>query len=401
MTNDSAEHQKALEGLEKITIIVARFQIVEQVYLDPQSKTFGKLRESIVDLYSKIFEYQARLANYFGKNTLRRFGINALQLGGWSEFRVSINDADKICQDFMAIHTSEMAKHEFQNVVTLLGEVGKKLDEAQRLHEERRLDAVLSWISDRDAFDDHVTVQSELGDESFTAGQWLIREWQQTSQPVFVLRGGVGTGKSSLVSILIEHLLFASSSRLAFYYCSRGRDWKSEESRRLDIMCSILLCLLRQLCYTESPLEVRSIMMDEYEGRGQANWTRLRLSEQDLSDIFVDVIEACQGATIIVDALDECCVYQDLLAFLAKVAERSTHRLRLFLSAREGVHIESTFSKYGVDLIEMRVEDHSQQDIMAYLDFEIFRSQRRSGKVPTDKQAKELCSLLQERASGM
>lgn len=379
---------------------------MEQVYLDPQSKAFGKLRESIVDLYSKIFEYQARLANYFGKNTLRRFGINALQLGGWSEFQVGINDADKICQDFMAIHDSEMAKQAFQNLVTLLGEVGKKLDEAQRLREERRLDAVLSWISDRDAFDDHVAVQSELGDEYFTAGEWLvrgddIRKWQQTSQPVFVLRGGVGTGKSSLVSILIEHLLFTSSSRLAFYYCSRGRDWKSEESRRLDIMCSILLCLLRQLCYTESPLEVRSIMVDEYEGRSRANRTRLRLSEQDLSDIFVDVIEACQGATIIVDALDECCVYQDLLTFLAKVAKRSTHRLRLFLSAREGVHIESTFSEYGVELVEMRVEDHSHQDIMAYLDFEIFRSQRRSGKVPTDEQAKELRSLLQERASGM
>lgn len=70
----------------------------------------------------------------------------------------------------------------------LVEDQAKKLKEISRMisqqrDEEGKVDKMLAWVSDLDAFDDHLEVRERLGDGYLTSGQWLFhipayKDWE-------------------------------------------------------------------------------------------------------------------------------------------------------------------------------------------------------------------------------
>ena len=302
---------------------MARYNIVEAIRTDPSSTTFAKLKDAVVDLYSKIFEFQARLADYLGKNNVRRFGINSLQLGGWSDLTQAISSPDTTCQGWIRLHDSKNTQTGIRALADLMMEQRKGLEaiayKLALLDDQRAVTyKILSWILDHDAFEDNYDERDRIGDAYLLSGQWLYRtdeykSWDQSHSDVLILQGSVGTGKSSLISIILEHLLNTSARRVAFYYSSHS----STDASNYQAMVLSLLC---QLDCGKDGYTLNSIILDKYERRTQRPWKQLNVLRNDLLDLVVDVLDESPEATIVVDALDECADPNDLLKFLNELS---------------------------------------------------------------------------------
>ena len=286
-------------------------------------------------------------------------------------------------------------------LMSLLNDQTTKIEEIVKSNLQERYDAILAWICEYDAFDTHVDVLGKLGHQHSSSGQWLLhdgsfQEWQASSSGVFTLRGGIGTGKSSLTAITIEHLFKTTNANVAFYYCTRDQDRSSARTSNEDVM-SLALCLLRQLCQKGPGHQATLVLNDLYSRRTQRLWSRLRLSEPEMSDLIVQAIETCQEAIVIIDAVDECACSYQLLRFLRSIS-LETPKLKLLFSSRPQIDIASVFEQ----LAELRVEDHTVEDLSKYLHYEIFSSDRRDNSiVPNKEQASHLYEILNNRASGM
>lgn len=68
---------------------------------------------------------------------------------------------------------------------------------------------ILQWVSDASVRDAHIFVrEKKLGRRYWNTGQWLINlpefsQWKDSSSGIFRLEGGVGVGKSCLVSMVV------------------------------------------------------------------------------------------------------------------------------------------------------------------------------------------------------
>src|SRR5207248_10750633 len=112
---------------------------------------------------------------------------------------------------------------------------------------------ILAWVSDMGAAEDHDEVLERLGCRYFGAGSWLLNHpaserWSASRDGMLALRGSIGTGKSSLVSIVTERFLHESDDRIAFFYCSRTRISGDQVNSGRNTLTNIALSLLRQLC---------------------------------------------------------------------------------------------------------------------------------------------------------
>ena len=400
--NDSKEQNAALNGLEQITDIMARYNIVEAIHFDPSSMTFFKLKDAVVDLYSKIFEFQALLADYLGKNTLRRFGINSLQLGGWLDLTQAISSADVIAQGWIKLHDSENTQIGIRNLADLMVEWRKDLETiAYNLtqHENQRAKTyqVLSWISDYDVFEDHVDRRERIGDAYLSSGQWLYRtdeykSWNRSASGMLLLRGSIGTGKSSLISITLEHLLNTSVRRVAFFYCSRSSTSTSNSQ-------AVVLNLLRQLACAEDGHTLSSSILEKYERRTQMTLKQLRISRNDLLDLIADVLDEWPENIIVIDALDECEDPNDLLKFLNELLGR-TQKLRFLFSTRPHIAAQPLIT-HADQIDEIDVADHTAEDIDEFLKTKLNLHSRGERDMPSPHQATTLYNTLRELASGM
>ena len=381
--------------------------MVENIYIDESSNTFAGLRESIIELYSKIFEYQARLASYLGKNTLRRFGINVLELGGWTELSSTIETLDQNCQKHMKLYDVQFQQHQNESLISLFEEQARRLDNIRQEIDKHgdydsQSDKILSWVSKVDPFDDHQEVREKLGDNHFASGQWLFTnrvygDWNGASDGTLTMYGSIGTGKSSLVSILIEQLLDGSPSCVAFYYCTRSPASVDVEQLSNATVRIIVQSVLRQLAIARDGRTVSATIVERYERRTQNSRRTFRPSMLDLVDTLVDIIDETPSTIIVIDALDECLHSKELLDFFAKILER-TRKLRLFLSTRPHFRVHQHLTKST----SMEITDHTDQDIYQYIKSELLQPLSRTvRKVPSQIQAQRLCRILHEQAAGM
>jgi hypothetical protein len=204
-------------------------------------------------------------------------------------------------------------------------------DDIEALASSEKNEKILAWISNTRVEKDHQTVRNQkLGNRYWNRGQWLLKhdeyiKWKTTQSGVLWLKGGVGSGKTCLVSIVI-HQLFegAMNERLGYFYCSR----KSQKSDPVDIVRS----LTSQLAYTANHTSIFKAIMERYNQRNNPN---LDLSLEAWVSILIDLIMANGETTIVIDALDECPRSYELLRCLKRLYDSSPH-VRIFLSSRPG-----------------------------------------------------------------
>ena len=231
LSSDTRQLYSALEGLEKITKMLAWYRWVSPHSFQPGTSVHQEIRSSVVAFYASIFTYQANLANYLGETTLKRFGINLLRPGRWDDLIKQVEEADQSCQRYL----DSMAGPIWSLIAEQMDSISRGLLQITRLIQERN--RIISWISQVDPFYAHNEVLRRLDDAYHSSASWLFESdeykgWTASEFDFLILQGSVGIGKSSLISLAIEELNHErhqpTGLLLLYWSIQRAREWRSE-----------------------------------------------------------------------------------------------------------------------------------------------------------------------------
>ena len=232
MMNDINEHKGCVDGLEIVAKLIFSYQMAERAFLN-REQSRDLYRRSVVQLYKKILEYQALAIQYFGKSTLRRFGKNVLGSREWAEMPSTLSLLDSDTRRSLQFLGQESQMESLMAIDELLRQQSHTMSALiQKIAAERdQVSQVVDWVSPISVERDHQDVRQKLGLDHFSSGRWYLearevsewRTWAPSCQCIW-LRDGIGTGKSSLSSILIENLVGDPDGVIAFFYCSRKAD---------------------------------------------------------------------------------------------------------------------------------------------------------------------------------
>lgn len=239
---------------------------------------------------------------------------------------------------------------------------------ARVLHESQCLQ-FLHWLSPV-PFPSHHKRHSE--NRMPSSGQWLLDHdrylhWRNTSSSsIFLLHGIMGSGKTSLASVVVDSFLRersgqASAAPLAYFYCTRNSA-EAERSNPDEILRSIL----RQLTVSHgSSSTVHERILQEYERRQAVakadGFDVLRLQAADCVRLILDTT-AANPATIVIDAVDEVqrSSRHVLLSALTQIVQQSLGIVKVFVTSRSDTNIHVQLE----GAVAMRIEnEHTRRDM--------------------------------------
>ena len=228
-------------------------------------------------------------------------------------------------------------------------EVSEARKEQQRWQADRENKLVLDWVTT----DEYSRQQSDfIRRRKAGTGQWLLdsteyQQWTETAKQTLFCPGIPGAGKTILTSIVVDglHARFRDDVHvgIAYLYCNfrRQADQKVED---------LLSNLVRQLSQDQSSLpECLRILYDKHKGRTRPSLDELSRALETVANLFSRIF-------IVVDALDECQLYD---------GSRSKFLATLFaLQSKTGANIFAT-SRFILDVTE-RFKDHVSLEIRAH-----------------------------------
>jgi hypothetical protein len=143
-----------------------------------------------------------------------------------------------------------------------------------------------------------------------------------------------GSGKTKLVSIVIEELLANSQDDhcLVYFYCSRN----TAEPERSDPE-EILRSIVRQMSVPSSRESVLRPVIEKYEEREKKGFADGPLRLEESVETIVKLTAHYSVTTIVIDALDECHTetrYR-LLRALSSIIRDGTGLVKIFVSSRD------------------------------------------------------------------
>ncbi|TVY27656.1 E3 ubiquitin-protein ligase [Lachnellula hyalina] len=410
MLNGFAEEEDAILGIEKVARIISSYRIVEDAFLlNPQfAQTYS---EAVLPLYVKVLEYQAVAAQHFGHHTLTRFGASMVKATGWSDALAEIEGLDNRSRGSV-LHLGIQAQQKgFEQMQGNFGELVKMFENRDDVLKaylkdffvhKGEVEQLLTDLSTIPYKQDHRDVRKELGSAYFGSGQWLLkhetiagwRDWKANFD-VMWLEGSVGTGKSSLTSMLLEDFAKTPSGNLGFFYCSKKAAKKDQQFSARDSVENILRTLIIQLSMSSDGSSI-SDEIREYHTRSKQGIRGGGMELADCITLLEGIVakEDRPRITIVIDALDECVNFNKLLEILQQVFV-SQDGVRIFFSSRFDVDVHRHFPNAQ----KIVIEQQNGPDILKYIDTEI--SERRVGSGLTDKQASELKSIVMRRHEGM
>jgi len=216
MLNDSEQRTKAVDGLEEITYIVPRYTTVEKLYLSADNRLQNEEFEAaILRLYCKILAFEASAAYYLSRRTLSVIARNILKVDVWENQLPEIRMCDTECAKYDHVLSSNMLSDGMKSLTDILDKQSQEIIKKLRsvFQEGNDNEKIMVWISRVDVGEQHALVRNEkLGSIHWKSGQWLLQssvfeKWEKNSRGQFWLQGTVGTGKSCLTSITINHLI--------------------------------------------------------------------------------------------------------------------------------------------------------------------------------------------------
>lgn len=173
----------------------------------------------------------------------------------------------------------------------------------------------------------------------------------------------VGTGKSFLTSMVIDHLLETQepTEGLAFYYCER-------RGQSFQISDDVIRSLLRQLaCPPEKEFPNNKIRKDFQSLFAKMGNQMSELDIKTCKQYLHQSVNWYSRITVVLDALDECDkgsrheLFKEIINFFST---QSGHSIRVFVSARPEPDIMAYFEKFPVIATE---NPGVQKDIKSFV----------------------------------
>lgn len=271
----------------------------------------------------------------------------------------------------------------------------------KELESDKAIKEVLKWIKKEDdpeqpleIIGDRVTSSGRFA----RAGQWVLdsatfREWEvnlrkstsdHDAKRVIWLHGTLGTGKTTIMYRILEHLrssgsvLVDGSIRIVHYFC----DANTLGTIRPD-HATILRALLRRLSLLPN-YTLDAAVQDKYVELSSAARSDSVMRVVDWERLFEDII-AKDGATakfvFVVDALDECVDSQQSQLFLnfMKRILGSTQKSFMIFSSRDHIAVDEYFDESLLHVVASKA-DSTQPDMRVFIEGEVEFREQHAGK---------------------
>lgn len=263
-----------------------------------------------------------------------------------SKYRLQITSIISGLQAF----TSNEVKHNTRKIARYVDE---------QVHRD-----ILKWLSDED-FNYHKNYQSHLvRNRQAGTRKWLLgsdewKSWLKSGGQTLYCPGIPGSGKTYTTAMVIEIMDRLSSEEhawvFAYVFCNY-------QQRKEDMHETLLRSLLRMI------LEQTQRISDEIQHWPTRNNA---ISIDEILEQLRVSLKQCPRAFIIVDALDELDMFQDVVSCLFDL--QNAVDVNLYFTSRDIPHIRAFFHKAMI--VPVKATKH---DVEVYLD-----DQMRMSHVPT------------------
>ncbi|KAL8683543.1 MAG: hypothetical protein Q9186_000455 [Xanthomendoza sp. 1 TL-2023] len=433
------------EGLETVTSHIASCHLYEQLYLSRASSAQSSLESLLLRLYTAILIYLAKARRYYDKSTLRRLGASVLEtsdsvdacLAKVAAERDAVERCTRLMDSELLQHvdgtasqtqmsvtaladnlktlTTDMAagQQSLKDIMTtfeqpILRTASQLSDVRSKLKRNERRE-ILSWLSTVRYREHHKTAIASVMPGS---GKWLQRKaefvnWKtSSSSSILWIHGIPGSGKSKLLSTLIQDLLELksqqiASSALAYFYCARD----AAETQRAD-PGEIMRAVLKQFSCFDASQPIHAAVLGEFEKRqkdaDEDGSDPSKLSLRECKDLILEIADQLP-IVFLIDALDECDPLKrhELLQALKDIVQKSSNVVKVIVSSRDDADIVCRLN--NVPNVFIKSEDNGD-DVNRFIELELdsaINEQRLlNGRVPAHLRDRILHEL-RSRAHGM
>ena len=195
---------------------------------------------------------------------------------------------------------------------------------SQKQHGE----AALNWVTRTNCSLKHAQISTNREKDT---GNWVfdcaeIKAWLESQGSTLLCHGIQGAGKSTLISLIIDHLLQIHGDKVgvgvAYLYCELT---SNEEQPHVALIASLLKQLSQQRPYL--PINVRQL----YERHRRCN---SHPSPEDLIRELDVVIQLFDEVIIVIDAIDECARKSAASLLRSLAALQVTRGIKLLVSSQ-------------------------------------------------------------------
>ncbi|KAI2709040.1 hypothetical protein CBS147332_6099 [Penicillium roqueforti] len=382
------QYKAITDEVESLSTVLHRIDGLDENDFNTQQQ--DEINKAILGCHNVSLELEATL-NKFGvlennstahwKDTVRR---------AWKRIRWDQAEID----NFRSRVVSNISL--FNNVVSnisqdLVLEIRKDIKTLCLKQDYQERDQILDWLSSINPS----TRQSEVFNSHHKGtGTWFLetnefKEWISSEQQILFCLGIPGAGKTTLTSIIINHLEETFDNQdgigLTYLFC---------DYRERPTLLMLLCALLRQFCQRQAsiPDRVKSMYTSHVT-------KKTRPSEDEIFRELKSIIATSTRFFFIIDALDECPVSDGI----ASVRQTFLRQL-VILSDQTGVNILATsrpnneIAGYLQTYVSVEIQP-SREDIRSYLDSRIVELPEFVQKRPSLKQC--IKDGITEAARGM
>ena len=396
-----------IEGLNSISDLLRLYKLKERLYLRVADKpAHPDFVQAVVELYSNIFEYQARLICHLSQNSLKRGIRGTLELDNWRDMMKKVETSSDSCTQYCTLFDRTREKEFFDSESTRMLQsldIQKRIldmfeaSKASRQQDRRDdqeaelLETLASgYKSDKDSVSARVPGTCE----------WLFEdhrflEWRDSKHSRLLwVSAGPGCGKSVLSRSLIDErrvCTSAMSSTVCYFFFKDGQEQRMRGANALSAM-------LHQL-FENTALVSHALPSAKRYGK------KLRDEFSELWRILTKCAQDSEAGEIIciLDALDECekdsrsKLLDNLESFFSQVDKSSSYKLKFLVTSRPYEDLEDSFRLFSdvSTYLDFDEDDKSQrigQDIDLIIDHEM----PRIAKGFTDKHCKRITNHLKE-----
>ncbi|KAI0967855.1 hypothetical protein F4678DRAFT_465114 [Xylaria arbuscula] len=392
LTSATAQYEAMLEGFDTINRVQIYWKAYqEQFFNQISSSSDDVIWSGLVQLYSHIFEYQARIICHLSSAQLSRAWQG---VAGWNEWEKKASYVEKLSQDCKEraglVRTKEtQLKYEqeleqieksraiLQQIYDMLGEERKQ----QRINHQDQLERNL--LADLAA--DHEGYKNFNPKKVENTCGWFLEDpsfqsWRNSADSSFLwVSAGPGCGKSVLSRSLIDEGQFSTSPATSIVCHYFFKDGDENRQRSAGALSSIL----HQLFMLDLTGKFMNHALPRHKNYGKA----LATNFSELWDILLDCVTTPDAGEIVcvLDALDECnekdrnditAKLEDFYSGTGQASHR-TCRLKFFVTSRPYDTIERSIQRFlNTSCLRIDGDDHSaavSEDINRVIDHQIPR----------------------------
>ncbi|KAL4902057.1 hypothetical protein BDW74DRAFT_181216 [Aspergillus multicolor] len=209
--SDSEITEAILEHATSLAELIARYAVFEELYLQSTSVAATELRKALTALYNRVLVYLAKAKRMLDQECILRYPRLSSSIYEVATTQLTVDECARLVD-----REGQLARH--AQLKRILDDIDAPLT---------RLDERLSEIEDN--LDESKRTRSDF---LAGTGTWLLthplyKQWKDDSASSLLwLHGIPGSGKSKLVSLVIEDFLEQSkngrSPPTAYFYCLRN-----------------------------------------------------------------------------------------------------------------------------------------------------------------------------------